>query len=254
MIPGNINTLTGIANWLNNNFDANSEILIAEVDPYYVGEIKQACKIIPPDIAILTNVGDQHLERLKTKANLKKALLEVFKYSKPNTLKIKNLKSNLDYALQVAKHLDIPKDIIADTVKKLKTPDRRGDIKKINNFEVIDQSYNISETTAKFNIDKARKLSKSKNKKLIVITAGIPELGEENKDANINLGKYLANKADKIILLKSVFYTDILSSFLRRQESIQVANDLNEAWKILGDYDPEKYIILMLPELNDLYY
>lgn len=250
MIPGNINTLTGIANWINENFSKDAEILIAEVDPYYVGEIKAACSIIPPDISVLTNIGDQHLERLGSKKNLKIALEEVFKFAKPGAIKIRNKKSNLNYALEVAKALNIPKDIIADTVKKLSKPDRRGDVKNINNFEVIDQSYNISETTAIFNIDNALALAKRKRKKLIVITAGIPELGEENKDANMNLGKYLSKKADKIFLLKSIFYKDVL----QESNKFLLAKNLNETWKILEGFDPKEYLILMLPELNDLYY
>lgn len=250
MIPGNINTVTGISNWLLNNFNENTEVLVAEADPYYIGEIKKVCEIIPPDIAILTVIGDQHFERIGSKNNLKKALEEVFTYAKLDAIKIKNLKTNIDYALEVAKHLDIPKDIVNDTVKKLEAPDRRGDIKTINDFAVIDQSYNISETTAKFNIDNAVNIANSKSKKLIVITAGIPELGEENKDGNINLGKYLDKKADKVIVLQSILHKDIY----RKSDKFILAEDLEEAWKILKDFDPKKYIILMLPELNDLYY
>jgi len=90
MIPGNINTVTGISNWLLNNFDKCTEVLVAEADPYYIGEIKKVCEIIPPDIAILTVVGDQHLERIGSKKNLEVALNEIFKYAKPNAIKLKN--------------------------------------------------------------------------------------------------------------------------------------------------------------------
>lgn len=250
MIPGNINTPTGIADWILHNFDPTSDLLIVEVDTYFVGEIKRSLTITPPDIAILTNIGDQHLDRLGTKQNLEKALIEVFEYAKPGAIKIKDKKSNLEYALEVARVLNIPKDIIDDTIKKLSKPDRRGDIKMINNFEVIDESYNISESTAKLGIDNALKLSKSKHKKLIVITAGIPELGEENNDGNKNLGKYLEDKVYKVILLKSILYKQVLN----KSDKFILANDLTQAWKILENYDPKKYLILLQPELNDLYY
>lgn len=250
IIPGNINTPTGIANWILGNFDPTSELLIVEVDSYFIGEIGRSLTITPPDITVLTNIGDQHLERLGTKANLKIALLEVFDYTKPGAIKIKDKKSNLDYALEVAKALNIPKDIVEDTVSKLKKPDRRGDVKVINNFEVIDESYNISFETASFALNNALKIAKSKKKKLIVITAGIPELGEENKDANKKLGKVLAEKANKIVLLKSILYKDVLNS----SEKFVLAKDLNEAWKFLEEFDPKKYLILLQPELNDLYY
>jgi len=197
MIPGNINTPTGIANWILNHFESATELLIVEVDSYFIGEIKRSLRITPPDIAILTNIGDQHLERLGTRANLRKALLEIFEYAKPDAIKIRDKKNNLAYALLVAKTLKIPRDIAKDTVQSLEKPERRGDIKLMHGFEVIDESYNISETTAKYAIDDALKLVKAKNKKLIVVTAGIPELGEENMDANKNLGEFLVRKAKK---------------------------------------------------------
>jgi len=250
MIPGNINTVTGIANWIINNFDKSTEILVAETDPYYVGEIKKVCEIIPPDISILTNIGDQHLERLGTKKNLNKALEEIFKYAKPDALKIKDLKTPLDYSKRIAVYLKIPKDIINDTLGKLKFPDRRGDIKKMHGFDVIDQSYNISELTAIYNLKDAVLRANIADRKLIVITAGIPELGEENKDANKRLGKYLAEIVDKVILLKSILYKDVYQD----SEKFILADNLNAAWKILADYNPDEYFILMLPELNDLYY
>lgn len=250
MIPGNINTVTGIANWINTNFDKTAQVLVAEADPYYIGEIKKVCEIIPPDIAIITYIGDQHLERLGSRENLESALKEIFEYAKPNAVKIQNLESNLDYALEVAKVLEIPKDIIKDTIKKLTKPDRRGDIKIMNNFEVIDESYNISFSTAKSTIENAVKIAKSKKKKLIVITAGIPELGEENKDSNKELGKLLTEKADKVILLKSILYKEVLND----SDKFLLASDLSEAFKVLEEFSPKEYIVLLEPELNDLYY
>lgn len=253
MIPGNINTPTGIANWILNNFDPTSEILIVEVDTYFVGEIRKSLTIVPPDISILTNVGDQHLERLKNKSNLEKALYEIFKYSKPSAIKIRNKKTNLEYALTVANLLKIPKDIIKSSIKNLKSPDRRRNIIKINDFNVIDDSYNISETTAKAGIEHAISLSKKSNKKLIVITAGIPELGNENKDGNSNLGNILNKYADKIILLKSILHQEVEAG-IKDKSLIIHAESMKDALEKLNDYDSKKYIILMQPELNDLYY
>lgn len=255
MIPENINTPTGIANWVINNFDPTSELLILEIDAYFVGEIKRSLTITPPDITILTNIGDQHLERLGSKANIKKALMEVFDCAKPDAVKIsKTTKETddfaLDYALQVAKLVKIPNDIVKDTIAKLKKPDRRGDVKTINGFTVIDESYNINLDSAENNLEKAEKMAKKDKRNLIVITAGIPELGKENGDNNKKLGKLLSAKANKIILLKSILCKDITDN----SDKFILAKDLSESWKILENYDPKKYLILLLPELTDLYY
>jgi UDP-N-acetylmuramyl pentapeptide synthase len=250
MIPGNVNTPTGIANWILTNFDPTSEILIVEVDTYYLGEIKKSLTITPPDIAILTNIGDQHLERFKTKKNLKSALLEIFTYAKANSIHIKDKKTNLENALEVAKILNVPEDIVSDTVKKLQNPDRRGDIKKIYGYTVIDQSYNISFTTAQAAIKSAEEIAHTSNKKLIVITAGIPELGKENIDANRKLGELLAEKSDRTILLKSILYKEVYND----SDKFVLAQDLAEAFSLLTDFDQNNVVVLLLPELNDLYY
>lgn len=253
MIPGNINTPTGIANWIISNFDPTSEILIVEVDSYFIGEIGRSLKITPPDISILTNVGDQHLERLRNKLNLKKALNEVFDYSKPNAIKIQNKKSNLEYALEVARVLKIPDDIIKSSLKNLKSPDRRRNIIEINGFDVIDDSYNISENTSKSGIEYASNMAKSLKKGLIVITAGIPELGDENKDGNLHLGQILNKRAQKIILLQSILAKDVEKG-IKDKSLILKANSMKDGLEEVKKFDPKRYLILMQPELNDLYY
>lgn len=252
LVPGNINTPTGIANWVLTNLKKGTEILIVEMDTYYREEIERSCAVTPPDIAILTNVGDQHLERFKTKENLKIALNEIFEYAKPRAIKIKGLDNNLDYALEVAKVLEIPEDIIKDTIKKLKKPDRRGNIINMHGFNTIDESYNISFTTAKFALENALSLAKKEKKKLLVITGGIPELGEENKTANIDYGKILQERADNVIVLKTVLYKDILKGL---KKNYILAESMEHAWEIItNEFSPEDYIVLMQPELGDNYY
>jgi UDP-N-acetylmuramyl pentapeptide synthase len=251
MIPGNINTPTGIANWVLAKLEKNTQILIVEMDTYFIGEIARSCKITPPDIAILTNTADQHLERLGTRANLKKALHEIFEYTKPDAIKITDKSSNLEYALEVAKVLNIPKDIVNDTKKKLRKPERRGNIINMHGFETIDESYNISLATAKLALENAMKLAKNKKKKLLVITGGIPELGEENKDGNINYAKTLDKSSAEVILLKSILHKD----YAENLENYSLASSMNEAWEtIQKKYDPKKFVILMQPELGDQYY
>jgi len=46
------------------------------------GEIAELAKIARPNIAIITNIGEAHLEHLKTKKNIAKAKSEIFKFLK----------------------------------------------------------------------------------------------------------------------------------------------------------------------------
>lgn len=63
--------------------DENDEILILEMGMSGFGEIDTLCSISFPNYGIITNIGDSHLEFLKTRANVCKAKTEMLKYVKP---------------------------------------------------------------------------------------------------------------------------------------------------------------------------
>ena len=276
MVPGNINTPTGIAVWVRDKLELSTEYLIVEMDTYFVGEIKRSALVAPPDIAILTNIGDQHLERLGSKKNLANALLEVFEYSKSDATLIypKSVSSfinktkgkkyvelkddepekiNKAFAREVAKLLKIPNDIIKDTEKAFEIPDRRHKEVKINGFSVIDDSYNISYTTAVSGLERALKLAKLKNKDLVVITGGIAELGVENKNANKQYAKRLKKEKVDVILMKTVMHDEIEN--VMEEDKLTMAEGMSDALEKLNQkFDSKKKMVLMQPEFGDNYY
>lgn len=296
MVPGNINSTMGISRWITDYFLEGNDILIVEMDAFAKGRIAKSCQILPPDIAIITNVGDQHIERFGTRENLRDALGEVFENAKPDahlifpveleawinqiskeenqvlheieindkiTYRGKNLidvplsdsnKINLKFALKIADILDIPEDYVLDISKKLVPPDRRQKVGNIFGYEGIDDSYNISYTTALAGIHEAKLQASSRGKKLLVITAGIPELGKDNLDKNEMLGKELAKYADQTIILNSMFASEIQKGIGEKEKYTSVS-DLNEAVKnIHKDFGVEEWFVLQQPELTDLYY
>ncbi len=303
MIPGNINTATGIANWILTKFESSTEILLLEADGYDAGEYVSTATIVQPDFVVITNVGDQHLERFGTMKNLAKAILQFPKNSKAEatvvvssmtvedyacweidlakelaprkiiqvdltqkpTYKGQKLsttdlsssnKTNLLFALTLAEQFDIPLDFVQDTVSKLELPERRQDQIELFGFETLDDSYNISYTTAIAGLERAAKLAKKAKKDLVVIFAGIPELGSENLLANYEIAKQMAPKARHIILLETIL-TGATKTTLQKLnfQNIYTAGSMIEAWQIIKKkFDPQKHYILMQPELNDLYY
>ena len=50
------------------------------------GEIDALCKIAQPDYGVITNIGDSHLEFLKTRENVFKAKGELIKYVSSDNL------------------------------------------------------------------------------------------------------------------------------------------------------------------------
>lgn len=294
IIPGNISFPIGIANWVIKKFDKNTQVLVFETDGYKLGEVKSVCQMLPPDFSVITTIGDQHLERLGSRKSLAKTLFELIKYSKPQAKIVfsdkvekefeklgvyikaninrqmvysstpksapKNLLveqiQNLSLANSIAIELSIPRNIIDDTNAKIVTPDRRGNVTEYFGFNTLDASYNISATTSKAVLQNAKGFAG--NQKLIVVTAGIPELGKENADANIELGENIAKVADEIYLLKSDFHDEIIKGLSVGQTSkltVTSGRNMKEFNEWLGaKEDKSKYFLLMLPELTDLYY
>ncbi|WP_300342266.1 UDP-N-acetylmuramoyl-tripeptide--D-alanyl-D-alanine ligase [Fusobacterium sp.] len=58
----------------------SDEIIVLEMGMSSFGEIDTLCKISKPNYGIITNIGDSHLEFLKTRENVFKAKSEIVKY------------------------------------------------------------------------------------------------------------------------------------------------------------------------------
>lgn len=294
MTAGNINTHAGIATWILNSLDENTKILVCEVDGFHKGEIEGICKMLPADFVVITYLGDQHLERLNSKKILAQTLLEtvtnskkdayittsdetnsqlkefgvdiskydrrlnIFKFSKkelnPDISQTNNM--NLEYAIKIANLLNIDNDLIEDTIKNIQLPDRRQKVQVLNGFTVLDDSYNISLNTATEGLSRAKQLAFSQKKKVIVIFAGIAETGRENFNANKQYAQQLCEKADMVILLNSMFKNEVIGEFnAQGYTSFKVVSNMNDAIKLYQRlYRPEDYVVLMHPELTDLYY
>ena len=121
-------------------------------------------------------------------------------------------------------------------------------------YDCVDDSYNISFTTAQAGILSAKNAAELKKKKLLVVTAGIPELGPEDQDKNEALGKILAAKADHIALLESIFFQEIAKG-ISDEKKYTVFKNLHEFLEeSKKSFPPENWLILLQPELTDLYY
>lgn len=288
MIPGNINTLTGISEWLLRHLGKDTELLILEMDAYKKGEIAATCAITPPSIGILTSVGEQHMERFRTLERLCATLRELYD-SMPaegvfiadaktmeaigvtdtpvdtsvltyagRSIEVPELsasnKENLARALRVAEALAVPADFVVDACASLTIPDRRQKPGTVLGYEGIDDSYNIALSTARAALTAARAFADAKGKKLLVVAAGITELGPDEKDGNVRLGEAIGASADAVVVLSSMFAPDILmgvgtkipvTSFARFADFERAAHEA---------FPPSSWVLLLEPTLGDLFY
>ena len=89
VIEGNQNTATGVAQWiLGKKLRDDTTHLIVEMGAYKVGEIKTLCEIAPPDIAAITAIAPQHLDRFGSLAKIAHGKHEIFANSKTDALRV----------------------------------------------------------------------------------------------------------------------------------------------------------------------
>jgi len=75
--PGSFNTIFGIKRVLDAELVNNLYYFLAEYGAYVRGEIKELTRMVPPQYAILTAIGPQHLERFKSLHNTTLAKFEL---------------------------------------------------------------------------------------------------------------------------------------------------------------------------------
>lgn len=75
--PKSFNTPVAIATTILNYLKPTTDIFIVEMDAYHKGDLKNLCKIAKPDLAIITAIAPQHLERFGDIKNLAQTQFEV---------------------------------------------------------------------------------------------------------------------------------------------------------------------------------
>ncbi len=77
MTPESYNTPMGVVKTIRSSLNAFHEIFVCEMGAKRVGEIKEICDIVHPEIGVITSVGPQHLETFKSLDNVKKTKFEL---------------------------------------------------------------------------------------------------------------------------------------------------------------------------------
>ena len=77
MTPGSYNTLLGVIRTIREMMKPYTEIFICEMGAKNIGDIKEICDLVHPQIGIITAVGEQHLESFKTIENVQRTKFEL---------------------------------------------------------------------------------------------------------------------------------------------------------------------------------
>ena len=275
IIQENINTAIGVADLLlQNSLPTQLDYLVVEMGAYECGDIAEFTSMLPPDVSILTVLGDQHLERFGGFENLVHGKYEIFSGAKPDAVcftttaaktilenqgvltrdvitvpSVDGPRDNQLLAAAVANYLSVSEDVIKDAIETFKPPFRRDSQYTAAGVNVIDNSYNISPTTATVMLKEAAKTAKEQGKKLVVMTAGISEQGELSNEVNTQFANELNTYADRILLHPSIYAPAIQKAltqpYVITPQALPVLENLSD--HITGQTE----ILLHLPEHGD---
>ena len=234
-------------------------VLVAELGTNHFGEIPYTAPIASPDLGLITNIGDSHLEYLKNRKGVfaeKSALLKetinrggkVFINNDDKILKAfgKTLKNKITFALNekadykasikgydklarpqieiksrknvfvstlpisgeknvlnftaafaIASELGLTTSQIQKAVKKIKSYNKRLEIKNHKSFTLINDTYNANPDSMKSSLDILNRIESRKRK--IAVLGDMFELGNESKSKHIDLASFInKTKVDEV--------------------------------------------------------
>ena len=86
---GNFNNDIGVPLTLL-RLEAQHEVCVVELGMDHAGEIDNLARLVEPDMALITNIGDAHIENLGSRENIFKAKCEIFPHLKRDGLAVLN--------------------------------------------------------------------------------------------------------------------------------------------------------------------
>ncbi|HKJ32738.1 MAG TPA: UDP-N-acetylmuramoyl-tripeptide--D-alanyl-D-alanine ligase [Balneolales bacterium] len=199
--PGSYNTPMGICKVINNDLQANHQVLILEMGARYEGNIKELCDIAQPDISVVTNVGIAHLETFGSQKAIQKTKAAIIENLVPNGTAVINADDPL-----VREMVDLRDDITV-----IETGLENGDIK------ASEISYSVDGCSFRLSIE-------GREDEIVQL----PLLGKHNVQnllLAIGVGKKLGIRLKTMILAAQKITPVEHRLELKKQNSITVIDD-----------------------------
>ena len=216
-------------------------------DPYQVSyKIKNNCKIIWIGID-----SDADIKASNINIDANGMSFDVyFKEDKvTHTFKTKLLGKanvyNILAGIAFGKYMGMNFNELEIGVKRIKPIIHRLELKRMNNYTIIDDAYNSNPVGSKMALDVLNLMDGEK----IVVTPGMIELGSEQYSLNKQFGKYISEVADNVILVGEKQTKPILDGLISNNyniNKIKIINDVREAFSIIDSIktEKEKYVLL----------
>lgn len=75
--PASFNNRLGLSRAVNDHLADGTEVFVAEMGTFGPGEIRELCRLFRPDVAVITTIGEAHLERMRSRETILAAKSEI---------------------------------------------------------------------------------------------------------------------------------------------------------------------------------
>lgn len=230
--PGNANSQIGLPLAIFNHFQGDEDFWVLEMGMTHPGQITQLCRMIPPDIALITHVAHVHAANFNTLEQIALAKAEIFSQPQtkmgfinghsgclttllnvgkcnkvvvddekvrrryPHLFPGKHLYQNLALAIETALYLGILWGDLDRVVPTLTLAANRMELLELAGVTILNDSYNASEISTLAALDSLP--TKIQGKKIALIGQML-ELGQFSNQAHKNVANHALNKVDLMI-------------------------------------------------------
>lgn len=159
---------------------------------------------------------------------------------------------NILASVALGGYLGISKEELVNAVKLVKPVEHRLNLKKYYDMYLIDDAYNANIDGAKMALD----VLKLTDGRKIVISSGIIELGEKSYEINKELGMYMKDICDEVILIGKEQTKPIYDGLIQKKfkkENIHILNNIMDSFKLLNELKDKNTYVLLQSDLPDIF-
>lgn len=91
MTPKSYNTTLGVTKTIREEIKPYTEVFVCEMGASRIGDIKEICNIVKPDISVITSIGVQHLSTFKKLENIIKEKFKIVEMAKDSAMVVLNM-------------------------------------------------------------------------------------------------------------------------------------------------------------------
>ncbi|MGM9834181.1 MAG: UDP-N-acetylmuramoyl-tripeptide--D-alanyl-D-alanine ligase [Bacilli bacterium] len=159
---------------------------------------------------------------------------------------------NILAGIALGYNLGIGIDDLIKGVKKITPVEHRLELKRYYDMYMIDDCYNANPEGCKMALDVLKMMKGNK----IVISSGMIELGNKSYELNYELGCYMADVCDYVILIGEEQTKPIVDGLKKKKfkdDKIYVLNNIMNAFDLIHALKDKETYILLQSDLPDIF-